>query len=186
MKIYTKGGDKGRTAIVGGRVSKDHIRVETNGVLDEVVSHMGVLRMEIPMDHPYQTKLKDFQWDLMNMMGVIATPSDKYPEEKKYNFVEKTLELEGMIDDLESKLSTVSDHFVLPGGTKAAALAHVVRARLRTAERRMVTLNGEDELLEGVLPYVNRLSDLFYSFSRFLVEEAGLKDENWKLFIPGK
>ena len=186
MKIYTRGGDKGRTAIVGSRVEKDNIRIETNGIIDEVVSHMGVLRMELPINHEYQSHLKDFQWDLMIMMGVIATPSDKYPEERDYDFVKKTEDLEKMIDDLESKLSTVSDHFVLPGGTKGAAQAHVVRARLRTAERRIVTLNKEDELLEGILSYVNRLSDLFYSFSRFLVEEAGLKDENWRMFIPNK
>jgi ATP:cob(I)alamin adenosyltransferase len=186
MKIYTKGGDKGRTAIIGSRVEKDDIRIEANGILDEVVSHMGVLRMELPMDHVWQLRLKDFQWTMMDLMGVVATPSDQYPEGKENIFIAKTEELEKWIDELEAGLSTVSDHFVLPGGTKSAAQAHVVRARLRTAERRLVTLNKQDNILEGVLPYVNRMSDLFYSLSRFFVEESGLEDENWRLFIPSK
>ena len=186
MKIYTKGGYKGRTAIIGSRVEKDDILIEANGILDEVVSHMGVLRMELPMDHLWQLRLKDFQWTMMDLMGVVATPSDQYPGGKENIFIAKTEELEKWIDELEAGLSTVSDHFVLPGGTKSAAQAHVVRARLRTAERRLVTLNKQDNILEGVLPYVNRMSDLFYSLSRFFVEESGLEDENWRLFIPSK
>ncbi|WP_430811546.1 MULTISPECIES: cob(I)yrinic acid a,c-diamide adenosyltransferase [unclassified Carboxylicivirga] len=184
MKIYTKTGDRGQTDLLGGiRVDKDDIRVDAYGTFDEVNSFVGLLRTKLAPDHEWQDRLHLIQVELMNTMSHLATP----PEFKDKN----TLPLPGdmdrycekWIDELESSLSTRSDHFVLPGGNEIAALCHVVRTQLRKGERKLTALHRTHPVDRSILFFVNRLSDLFFSLSRAAMEEAQLPEERWRAFL---
>ena len=90
---------------------------------------------------------------------------------------------EKWIDELEGKLSSRSEFFVLPGGNEVSALCHVVRSQLRRGERNLITLHKQEPVNRSILFFVNRLSDLFFSLSRAATEEAGLTEEKWKAFL---
>jgi len=185
MKIYTRGGDKGRTTIQGKRVSKDDIRIECLGVLDEAVVSVGLLRSKLEASHAWQENLKKIQSDLMDIMGYMAVPKDKAlpPEQLPINgakFFEK------WIDELEESLSSPSEYFILPGGTETEALCHLARVQVRKGERILITLNSEEPIEEWILTYINRLSDLFYTLSRVDLDQNKISEDRWKLFINKK
>ncbi|MBI9033680.1 MAG: cob(I)yrinic acid a,c-diamide adenosyltransferase [Bacteroidales bacterium] len=184
MKIYTKGGDRGRTGLAGGvTVYKDHPRIELNGNIDELNSGIGYLRALLANDHPWQDGLQKIQSDLMTMMGHIAiTPdSDRKPNvklpEDGASFCEK------WIDEMEASLKEPSKWFILPGGNQVSAWLHMVRTQARRAERRMITLHQLEPLPIYILEYVNRLSDLFFSMTRFEMENAGIEEEKFMPFV---
>lgn len=184
MKIYTQKGDKGTTGLFGGsRVDKDDVRVECIGTLDEANSTIGLLRVKLEADHPWQPNLHRIQKDLMDMMSHLARPSsakkvntNPMPEDGS-DFCEQ------WIDELEAAMSSPSDYFLLPGGNEISALCHVIRTQIRRGERRLVSLRKTDEVHEAIPAYVNRLSDLFFTLARTEMDKAGVAEEKWQLFL---
>ena len=184
MKIYTKKGDKGTTGLFGGsRVDKDDVRIECIGTLDEANSTIGLLRVKLGADHEWQLNLQKIQKDLMDMMSHLARPSDA----KKINtnpMPEDGAEFcEIWIDDLEQKMTSPSDYFLLPGGNEVSALCHMARTQIRRGERRLVSLQKTDEVNSAIPAYVNRLSDLFFTLARAEMDKAGVAEEKWQLFL---
>ncbi len=184
MKIYTKKGDKGTTALFGGsRVYKDDVRVNCYGTLDEVNSTIGLLRAKLGTEHEWQSNLHKIQKDMMDMMSHLARPSDCKKENPNPKPIDGAEFCEQWIDELESKMNTASDYFLLPGGNEISALCHVVRTQMRRGERLLVTLMKVDEIDDYIGAYINRMSDLFFILGRAEMDKAGLAEEKWQLFL---
>jgi cob(I)alamin adenosyltransferase len=187
MKIYTKKGDQGMTALFGGkRVYKDDNRVNCYGTLDEVNSTIGLLRARLDSAHAWQPNLHRIQKDMMDMMSHLARPSDCKKENSNPRPVDGAAFCEQWIDELEAAMSSASDYFLLPGGNEISALCHVVRTQMRRGERLLVTLMREDEVEEYIPAYINRLSDLFFTLARAEMDLAGVAEEKWQLFLYKK
>jgi ATP:cob(I)alamin adenosyltransferase len=184
MKIYTKKGDKGTTGLFGGsRVSKDDVRIECIGTLDEANSTIGLLRVKLGPEHAWQPNLHKIQKDLMDMMSHLARPSDAKKENKNPMPVDGATFCEEWIDELEAGMTSPSDYFLLPGGNEVSALCHVARTQMRRGERRLVSLIKTDEVHEAIPAYINRLSDLFFTLARAEMDKAGVAEEKWQLFL---
>ena len=168
MKIYTRTGDKGSTQIYADkavRVDKDDLVVQSYGDMDELNSHIGLLVAHVPATH--NSLLHDIQRSLFQAGFAISASSTLTP-----NDVEK---LESAIDSLTNQMPP-NTSFVLPGGSKAAAQAHVCRAVCRRAERSVISLSKHYDVPEVVHAYLNRLSDFLFTFARFLNIEAGVNE----------
>lgn len=186
-QIYTRRGDDGTCALFGGsRVDKDDIRVECFGTFDEANSSIGVLRSQLPIDHPWQTRLHEIQYEMMNMMSRLATPNDCPKENENPLPVEGAKRAEEWMDEIEAKLATATDTFLLPGGSQVSALCHLVRTQFRRAERRLITLHKREPVDPSILRYTNRLSDLFFKLAREELASQNLPEEKWKLFLYKK
>ncbi|GLU50633.1 ATP--cob(I)alamin adenosyltransferase [Dyadobacter frigoris] len=184
MKIYTKKGDKGTTGLFGGsRVSKDDVRIECIGTLDEANSTIGLLRVKLGNDHVWQPNLHKIQKDLMDMMSHLARPSDAKKENKNPMPEDGAEFCEIWIDTLESEMTSPSDYFLLPGGNEISALCHMARTQMRKGERRLVSLTKTDTVHEAIPAYINRLSDLFFTLARAEMDKAGVAEEKWQLFL---
>lgn len=183
MNIYTRGGDKGKTGIHGGqRVDKDDIRIEANGCIDELNSMIGVIRAFLPAEHEWQQILFKIQSELMVVMSHVATPSairDKNPNPLPDN-LDKFCEecIDNMTDNMGQSLS-----FILPGGNLVSSHLQLARTIARRSERRLWTLNKQDEVPESILKFINRLSDLFFTMARFEMFRDGTGEERWKDFL---
>ena len=181
MPIYTRTGDDGDTGLFGRRrVAKDHTRIEAYGTLDELNALVGLLRTE-PVGTELDMQLKAIQDLLFEMGADLATEGGRASLPR----VEPAIaELERWIDASEAQLAPLRS-FVLPGGGRTAALLHVLRTVARRAERRYWTLVrevGDDEALAIPRPigiYLNRLSDLFFSWARRANQQAGIPDVPW-------
>lgn len=183
MKIYTRTGDAGTTALFGGaRVDKDDVRVECYGTFDEVNSYIGLLRAKLPLDHAWQEKLREVQVAFMNMMSHLATPSDVSGSNTKALPLDGAEWCEDWIDELE-ETSGPSNCFLLPGGTEISALCHVIRTQLRRGERRLVSLMRTQQVHPSIPAYVNRLSDLFFALARAEMTGSGVEEERWRSFV---
>lgn len=183
MKIYTRGGDKGKTGIHGGqRVDKDDIRIEANGCIDELNSMIGVVRAFLPKEHEWQKLLFKIQTELMIVMSNVATPSDL--RHKNPNVLSEDLDkfCEQCMDEMTDKMGP-SETFILPGGNLVSAHLQLARTIARRSERRLWTLNKQDEVPESVLKFINRLSDLFFTMARFEMFCGGDTEERWKDFL---
>ncbi len=175
-KIYTRTGDKGTTGLGGGkRVPKDDPRVEAFGTVDELNSVIGTLLAEDLPDN-LRTALTDIQHDLFDLGGELCVPGRQTLAE------ENITRLENLLDALNADLPYLKE-FCLPGGSRAAALAHVARTVCRRAERRIVTLSRTEEVPQTSTKYINRLSDLLFVMARVLNKHAGVSDVLWQ---PGK
>src|SRR5581483_6884294 len=160
MKIYTKTGDGGDTGLFGGgRVAKNHPRVEAYGDVDELNAVLGVVRAAEPMPRVDEV-IVPIQRDLFAIGALLATPD----REKMRQHLEKAriddtriAELEHAIDDGDSELEPLRA-FIVPGGSPKAAALHVARTVCRRAERRVVELGNDVELPKLVVIYLNRLS----------------------------
>ncbi len=189
MKIYTKGGDKGKTAVAGGpRVFKDSARIECIGEIDEANSSIGLLRAKLGPDHEWQSNLHKIQKDMMDVMSYLARPSDTGRPNSNPKPTDGPEFCEKWVDEMENNMSSPSDYFILPGGNEISALCHVVRTQMRRAERRLVSLMKEDpECVEDYISaYINRLSDLFFTMARAEMDKHGVPEEKWNLFIYKK
>ncbi|MDA0349835.1 MAG: cob(I)yrinic acid a,c-diamide adenosyltransferase [Verrucomicrobia bacterium] len=181
--ISTRTGDKGTTGIAGGvRVSKSNIRIHCLGDLDEANSFLGLLRTKLPNDHDWHNPLRQIQTDMMNLMSHVATPtsSQKPPS---VPLPEKASErMEDWMGEIEKSLDSVTEHFLLPGGTEISALCHVVRTIVRRAERNLAELNASDPIHPSILQFINRLSDLLFKLARQEIHRSGAVEERWHLF----
>ena len=166
MKIYTKTGDKGTTSLVGGtRVPKTHIRLEAYGTVDELNSNLGLL-----ITYLLDGKDKDFLQQVQDRLFAVgfhlATDREKM-ELKEASIIssEQVEMVEREIDRLDTLLPPLSA-FILPGGSRGAAVCHVCRTVCRRAERRILALAEQVEISSELLAYVNRLSDYLFVLSR--------------------
>ncbi len=183
MRIYTRGGDKGKTGIHGGqRVDKDDIRIEANGCLDELNSMIGVVRAFLPTGHEWHQFLFRIQKEIMVVMSNVATPSEIRDKNPNPIDPEIVLFCEKQIDLLTEKMGGNAD-FILPGGTLVSSHLHMARTIARRSERRLWTLHRKDPLPEIVLQFVNRLSDLFFVMARYEMFQQGTSEEKWKDFL---
>lgn len=164
MKIYTKTGDAGTTALVGGsRTQKDDARVEAYGTVDELNAHIGLLTT-YPKCPPEEREVLIFvQNRLFNIGAYLANPNPAAPMPVCQNDITR---LENSIDLME-RMTPPVDRFTLPGGCTLSAQAHVARTVARRAERRIVTLASQAGVTPLVLAFINRLSDWFYVFARY-------------------
>ncbi len=182
LKIYTRTGDRGTTAIHGRmRVSKTDIRIEANGALDELNVAIGIARSFMADDSLWQPYLKDIQFTLMTVMSRVATVNaarNTNPNELPEDMVAK---IEHLIDCVGEKCGK-SDCFVLPGGNKASAFLHQARVVARRAERRLWALDAVDSVEPEVLQWVNRLSDLFFVLARYELDIENIASEKWMMF----
>lgn len=183
MRIYTRGGDKGRTGIHGGeRVDKDDIRIEANGTLDEVNAEIGIVRALLPAGHEWHDLLGKIQREMMVVMSHVATPSairDKNPNALSEDLVAFC---EQQIDALSAKMED-NGYFILPGGSPVSAHLQLARTIVRRAERRLWTLNRKDPVSPEILQFVNRLSDLLFIMARYEMFRQGNAEERWQSFL---
>ena len=181
MKIYTKTGDKGTTALFGGkRLPKDDVRIEAYGTVDELNAFTGVLNTTFD-DEIQNSLLTEIQSRLFTIGSNLASDPDKdmiTPDIK----VEDITTLESAMDNMEKVLPPLRN-FVLPGGHNAAALAHVCRTVCRRAERRVITLDRLISVEPLIIQYLNRLSDYFFMLSRYIVHINNSGEIAW---IPRK
>lgn len=166
MKIYTKTGDKGTTALIGGaRVPKDDLRIQAYGTVDELNSYIGLLRDQNPSDELEHQVLIDIQDRLFTLGAHLAT-FDERGKRKVPPIYESDIEqLELSIDRISDSLEPIRT-FVLPGGHPSVSFCHIARCICRRAERHTVTLSRESEVDDLVLKYLNRLSDYLFALSR--------------------
>ncbi len=181
MKIYTRTGDTGETALFGGgRVSKDHPRVSAYGDIDELNAAIGVARATEPraLADPL---LRSIQRDLFSIGGHLATPDPERVAKALDKAVlppEQITAFENAIDEADSELPALRA-FVLPGGTSKAAALHHARTVCRRAERSVVALARDAEVPALFLQYLNRLSDLLFTLARLANHGDGTGDETW-------
>ena len=181
MKIYTKTGDKGETGLFGGeRVSKNSLRIEAYGTIDELNAFIGLAVIEVS-DKSVKDLLQKIQNWLFSIGADLATPDNE--KTKKLNVFRTTEEyylyIEKEIDNYEKKLEELRN-FILPGGTKGAALLHICRTITRRAERMVVALNSTVKIGNNIIIFLNRLSDLFFVLARFDNAVTGTPDIEWK------
>lgn len=189
MKIYTKTGDEGTTALFGGtRVQKNNLRIESYGTVDELNSYIGLIK-----DHEISFEIKQsllkIQHDLFTLGAMLATPPEKETLKngnERLNIPkvdEKSiLYLENEIDKMDAELPQMT-HFILPGGHVAVSFCHVARCVCRRAERLSVALKEHEHLNSAILKYLNRLSDYLFVLARKLSKDLSVEEIKW---IPEK
>ena len=179
-KVYTRKGDQGQTSLVGGqRVSKASVRLEAYGTIDELNSHLGLLAALLP-DGPEKTFVECIQNNLFNVGTNLATDQDHDPLPASAHLPEGAVkELEQAVDNIIHELPECLG-FILPGGTQAAAQAHVCRTVCRRAERCIVALAETARVSPEVQQYVNRLSDYLFILAKKLNFLAGKSEKIWQ------
>jgi cob(I)alamin adenosyltransferase len=183
MKIYTKTGDTGETSLFsGGRVRKDDARVEAYGTVDELVSVLGLLLCE-DLPAGVDSRLLEIQRSLFEVGSTLADPEGRIGHTAAAWDAEA---IETWIDEMESELSPLRA-FILPGGSRAAALTHVVRTVCRRAERRVNALEADrGGIPEGLMSFLNRLSDAFFVLARFINSREGREETEWRSRIDSR
>ncbi|MEO8170459.1 MAG: cob(I)yrinic acid a,c-diamide adenosyltransferase [Oxalobacteraceae bacterium] len=172
-KIATRTGDKGTTGLGdSSRIDKDSLRIHAIGDVDELNSQLGVLLCE-PLPDALREELISIQHDLFDLGGELCIPG--------YTMVtaEQVARLDQLLEKYNADLPPLRD-FILPGGSRAAAIAHVCRTVCRRAERVIVTLGKTEPLNAAPRQYLNRLSDLLFVLSRVLNRFAGGSDVVWE------
>jgi len=179
VKIYTRTGDGGETALFDGRrVSKADLRIDACGAIDELNAVVGFVRAA-GIDAEIAGMLTAIQRDLLALGGRLADPQHRIAARVTKVALGKDdiARLEGWIDTFDEELPPLG-RFVLPGGSQAGAGLHLARTVCRRAERRMVAL-GPDALEPELLAYVNRLSDLLFVMARAVNQRAGESEIEW-------
>jgi len=186
-KVYTRSGDKGKTALVGGeRISKSHERIDLYGEVDELNSYVGFARSLISdeslEEYKYLEELQILLFDLGSNLACLADDREKYnlPQITSSNI--SSLEL--LIDKIEAQLEPLK-YFILPAGSQLASSLHICRTVTRRIERKTIQFN---ELYSNDLPkeygmFLNRLSDYFFVLARFALKKDNIEEVSW---IPRK
>jgi cob(I)alamin adenosyltransferase len=179
MKIYTKTGDRGQTALFGGaRVSKASMRVSAYGDVDELNSHLGVVCAHTS-DTALGARLREIQAELFSLGAELAKNPGKDVDLGVPGVSDRDIErLERDIDTFETELTPLKT-FILPGGSPGAAFLHVARTACRRAERAVVTLLDTEPVRPELLRYLNRLSDLLFVMARVANHRAQVVDVPW-------
>ena len=181
MKIYTKGGDLGKTSLIGGtRVPKSHIRIESYGTVDELNSFVGLLS-DLITDQATKVVLNEIQDRLFTVGSSLACDPEKESNLKIPDLKEVYITyLEHQIDAMNTVLEPMKS-FILPGGHQAISTAHIARCVCRRAERWCVNLQEEELFVDPiVLKYLNRLSDYLFVVARYIGHLNGVADQPWK------
>ncbi len=178
FKIYTKGGDKGETSLLGGtRVPKSHDRVEAYGNLDELNSFIGFIR-----DHEigprYREVLICIQKDLFIAEALIARDPEKPARNLPVLEEQEILMLEQEIDFMNEGLPPLKT-FILPGGHPIVSMCHIARTVCRRAERSLIRLKTSSPVDEIILRWINRLSDYLFVLARKVASETGATETPW-------
>jgi len=172
-KIVTRTGDAGTTGLGdGSRTTKDSLRIAAIGDVDELNSSLGVLLCE-ELPDGVRSVLHDIQHDLFDLGGELCLPGMAIMKSTQ------VARLEAIVEDFNSDLPMLKE-FILPGGTRPAALAHLCRTVCRRAERAMVALHHAETLSEPARRYINRLSDLLFVLGRSLNRSVGCGDVLWQ------
>ncbi|MFS4467427.1 cob(I)yrinic acid a,c-diamide adenosyltransferase [Maribacter sp. 2210JD10-5] len=189
MKIYTKTGDKGKTALFGGtRVPKHHIRIESYGTVDELNSWLGLIRDQ-NIAKEYKQQLEKVQDKLFTLGAILATDPQKAilkNGKERLNIPrisDDDIEvLEKAIDIMDESLPQMT-HFILPGGHITVSYCHIARTVCRRAERMAALLYENEPFDDAVLSYLNRLSDYLFVLARKLSKDLKAEEVKW---IPEK
>lgn len=172
-KIATRTGDNGTTGLGNGnRVDKDSLRIQAMGDVDELNSQLGVLICE-DMPEALKQELLAIQQDLFDLGGELCIPGYQCISDQQVG------QLDFLLEHYNADLPPLKD-FILPGGSRPAALAHVCRTVCRRAERTVVSLAKVEQVSDAVRQYLNRLSDLLFVLSRVLNRTAGGSDVLWE------
>ena len=189
MKIYTKTGDRGTTALFGGtRVKKYNLRIESYGTVDELNSYIGLIKDQ-EISKEIKNSLLQIQTELFTLGAMLATPPEKETlksGKERLNIPKideaSILFLENGIDTMEEELPQMT-HFILPGGHQAVSFCHIARCVCRRAERLSVELNDQETVNNDILKYLNRLSDYLFVLARKLSKDLSVEEIKW---IPEK
>jgi len=179
MKIYTKTGDVGTTALFGGkRVSKSDLRIEAYGTIDELNSYIGLLRDQ-EVNKKRAGILVEIQDRLFTIGSILATePGNvkvKIPSLQESDIIL----LENQIDEMDALLPPMKS-FVLPGGHPSVSFGHVARTVCRRAERLVIALDQQEKVDTLIIKYINRLSDYLFVLCRMMTQELGAPETPWK------
>ncbi len=178
MKIYTKGGDDGTTALLGGlRLPKSHIRIEAYGTLDELNSHMGMLRDQ-PVNELRKDSIITIQERLFTIGAHLATAPGKDNVKKPDLLLTDVAWLEEKIDEMEESLPAMK-FFILPGGHSSVSAAHIARCVCRRTERSVTHLSLQEPVENLIIIYLNRLSDYLFVLSRKMSQELKSEEIPW-------
>ncbi|OIJ14860.1 ATP:cob(I)alamin adenosyltransferase [Anaerobacillus alkalilacustris] len=178
MMLYTRTGDEGKTSVIGGRVDKDHIRVEAYGTIDELNSFVGLATTELEnkLFPDIICELQNIQHELFDCGGDLATVTSQ----SSFKVTSDMIQFMEERIDIYIVEAPELQRFILPGGAKAAATIHICRTITRRAERLVVQLHKENEINPNVLKYLNRLSDYFFAIARVINFRSGVKDVEYK------
>lgn len=179
--LYTRTGDKGLTSLVGGsRISKDSLRLEAYGTIDEFSSFLGAIAADPVCREEEKARILEVQNLLFNVGCYLATPVNKGAQPKAQNISDDDLsKLESWIDILDEQTPPVNT-FILPGGSEIAAKTHIARTVCRRAERRILSLMAEEYVDPIILAYINRLSDYLFILARYFNFVEGVGELIWK------
>jgi cob(I)alamin adenosyltransferase len=185
MKIYTRTGDRGETGLFGGqRVRKDDARVDAYGEVDELNAVLGGVAsaLDAAGQAELTSRVRILQADLFTIGANLATPAPEDGGRANDHIpplpLERIEQMERWIDEAEGELEPLRV-FILPGGTEAAARLHLARTVCRRAERRVITLTRAAHIPDGAVIYLNRLSDLLFTWARLANRRAGTEDVPW-------
>jgi cob(I)alamin adenosyltransferase len=192
-RVYTRTGDSGDTALVGGkRIPKDSPRIEAYGTIDELNSIVGLARVfneeKRNEGDPYRfldVVLRDIQDELFDLGSELATPEDFFKDGMYRVGDREVKKIEQLIDECQKELGPLKS-FILPGGGKIGAYLHQCRTVCRRAEREILRLSRVEKLSEWPLKYVNRLSDLFFVLSRWISKQTGEHEYLWQRGLQEK
>lgn len=178
MKVYTKTGDKGKTALIGGkRVYKDDLKIEAYGTVDELNSTIGLVRDLYQEEFNFLILIQD---RLFTLGSLLASTTEKSKSKLPQLIEEDVLHLEAEIDKLTKDLPALTS-FILPGGHPAVSHTHIARCICRRAERRVVSLNQVEETdkYDLILAYLNRLSDYLFTLARKISIDVKATETAW-------
>lgn len=181
MKIYTKTGDSGTTSLVGGtRISKDDIRLEAYGTVDELSAFVAVLQDSEGIDDSHLPEFDRIQVNLLVIESLLATENDcEYKKNMPQLHEEEVDRLERWIDELTDSLPPLRN-LVIPGGHILSSKCHLCRTVCRRAERRIIGLSRQYPVNEVIMKYLNRLSDTFFVLSRYYLNKFNKEEKPWK------
>lgn len=175
MKIYTRTGDQGETSVIGGRLQKDHDRVEAYGTIDELNSLLG-LAISYMHREQYVDVIADLQqiqhelFDCGTDLATLKTTGRAFIVQEQMVYC-----LETFIDRYDQETPDIT-RFILPGGSLVASTLHVCRTVCRRAERRVISLQKREDVNQEVVRYLNRLSDLFFTLARTVNHREQVED----------